>query len=478
MAVTSIVVTIRELPSCVLETLQALLARTPLDVEIIYVAYGVGPAKLEGVRALLAGWSGQLIEGKEWIPQNAARNLGLRHVRSDAEYIVFIDNDVTVEPGWLEPLVACAIETGAGVVGPMTLEGDSAEWIIHMTGGIYREIETPSGKIAFERHINGHLPLASLAAAPIRSRVDYVEGHCILVSQRMLTILNGWDERLITSVEYIDLCLAVHAKGIPIMIEPASVVTYGNLGGICVEDMPQFFKRWNIADTLATFDHFIRKRGLRSDCELVMYGQNFVRDHRGRFRLFDSSAEWARPLHRSTPPPPSTLRDLLDALRLSGYNISGLSALERFCDAVFPSMLDHAPNKNSAASVGLCAAHRLFCDGAHTDLIAAALIYPLLHSGEISRYRGRAIIKKVSRHRQFSDMGEMLDSVRAFEKHLSLLRGDQFLARPASDLRSVVVLAALMGTGRPQTSPAAFAEVLNILRGIGFHAVAESFIRV
>lgn len=476
MAVTSIVVTIRELPSCVLKTLQTLLARTPLDVEIIYVAYGVGPAKLEGIRSLLAERGGQLIEGREWIPQNAARNLGLRHARSDAEYIVFIDNDVTVEPGWLEPLVACAIETGAGVVGPMTLEGDPAKWIIHMTGGIYREIETPSGKVAFERHINGHLPLASLAIHPVRSRVDYVEGHCILVSHRVLTALNGWDESLITAAEYIDLCLAADANGIPVMVEPASVVTYGDLTSICVEDMPQFFQRWNIADTLATFDHFIRKRGLRGDCELVVYGQNFVREHRGRFRLFDSSAEWARPLHRPTPPSPSTPRDLFDALRLGGHSISGLSALDKLCAAVFPSMLDRVPNENSAAFAGIRAAHLLFCDGAHTDLIAAALIYPLLHSGEISRGRGRAIIKEVSRQQQFSDMGKLLDSIHAFETNLSLLQGERFLARPAGSLRAVAVLAALMGAGGSQAAPAAFAEALNLLRGIGFHAVAEAAI--
>src|SRR5206468_4649806 len=40
-------------------------------------------------------------------------------------YAVFIDNDVVVRAGWLDKMIACAEETGAGIVCPLYLWGES-----------------------------------------------------------------------------------------------------------------------------------------------------------------------------------------------------------------------------------------------------------------------------------------------------------------------------------------------------------------
>jgi GT2 family glycosyltransferase len=50
-----------------------------------------------------------------WPSQARRRIAGLL----DTKYAVFVDNDVAILPGWLERLVECAEQTGAGIVGPL-----------------------------------------------------------------------------------------------------------------------------------------------------------------------------------------------------------------------------------------------------------------------------------------------------------------------------------------------------------------------
>ena len=74
-----------------------------------------------------------LITTEHHISPNQARNLGLKEVKT--KYVVFIDNDALVTPGWLEALVRCAEETGAWVVGPLCLIGEIGAGVVHVAGG-------------------------------------------------------------------------------------------------------------------------------------------------------------------------------------------------------------------------------------------------------------------------------------------------------------------------------------------------------
>ena len=56
---------------------------------------------------------------------------------AETEYVVFVDNDVLYTEGWLDRLVACADETGAEVVAPLTCQGLPAHTEIHHAGGDY-----------------------------------------------------------------------------------------------------------------------------------------------------------------------------------------------------------------------------------------------------------------------------------------------------------------------------------------------------
>jgi GT2 family glycosyltransferase len=96
--------------------LERLYEVTEPPFRLIYVDGG-SPQR---VRAYLTDQARQrgfhLLRRDSYLSPNEARNLALRHV--DTRYVVFLDNDVLVTPGWLEALVRCAEETGAWTVGP------------------------------------------------------------------------------------------------------------------------------------------------------------------------------------------------------------------------------------------------------------------------------------------------------------------------------------------------------------------------
>ena len=72
-----------------------------------------------------------------------ARNLGARHARG--KHLVFVDNDIFVEPGWLASLTKCAEDTGAGVVGPLYLKGEPDGPLVHCAGGSIEFVEDDGG---------------------------------------------------------------------------------------------------------------------------------------------------------------------------------------------------------------------------------------------------------------------------------------------------------------------------------------------
>jgi hypothetical protein len=116
-------------------------------------------------RAACAHAGYELILRREFVPCNIARNLGIARVKT--KYVVFLENDVMVEPAWLGALLHCAEEEKADFVGPLCLEGEPAEGNVHSLGGMLL-IENSNGQtVVRERH---HLGPVCLRTAPSISR--------------------------------------------------------------------------------------------------------------------------------------------------------------------------------------------------------------------------------------------------------------------------------------------------------------------
>src|SRR5262245_36224334 len=129
----TIVVSQRERFGDSARSLDSIYEHTDAPFDLVYVDGG-SPRYVRNYLATAASERGfKLIRSETFLSPNQARNLGLRHARS--RYVVFIDNDVVVSPGWLTPLVACAEETGAAIVGPLVCQGSPLHSIVHFAGG-------------------------------------------------------------------------------------------------------------------------------------------------------------------------------------------------------------------------------------------------------------------------------------------------------------------------------------------------------
>lgn len=247
-----------------------LLANTADDVALVYVEGG-GPGLARDAPAFRHRRGRvDVVRREHYLSPNEARNLGFAHV--DTKYAAFIDNDVVVEPGWLEALVAYAEETGAEVVGPLYLDGDPAEAIIHMAGGEARIREAGGITEMFEEHRYRFVPVKDVEIAACRGPTDVVEFHCMLVESAFLRSIGGFDEGFLNTREHVDFCLGVQKAGGAVHLEPATRVAYA-LGAsadappppMTLADVPYYLLRWSEAWSRATFAHADRKWGLTED---------------------------------------------------------------------------------------------------------------------------------------------------------------------------------------------------------------------
>jgi GT2 family glycosyltransferase len=219
----------------------------------------------------------RLIRTEHYLSPNEARNLALEHVQTP--YVVFIDNDLVVAPGWLRRLVGCAEETGADIVGPLTCIGEPVHTRIHIAGGDARITEESGRRVFREKHLFENRKLAEVRGELRRGPTELIEFHCMLTRKSVLDRLGPFDEKLTALAEHTDFCLAVRQQGGIVMFEPSSVVTYVVGPRFTLSDLAYFHYRWRDEWTLASERHFHEKWGTVFNDDLQKY---FVLPHRRR----------------------------------------------------------------------------------------------------------------------------------------------------------------------------------------------------
>lgn len=226
-------------------SLATIFARTDIPFRLIYVDGGspraIGAALEAGVKA--AGHT--YIRTERYLSPNQARNIAMPLV--DTEYVAFLDNDVIFEPGWLAALIACADETGAGLVTPTILVGPESRFpdlVIHHAGGVLDLTPTAEGWDMHRRH--GHEFERYLEARDtlVRGETGCTEFHVVLARKAMLDDIGPFDEQLIGFTDEIDLALSARKNGWKIVYEPTSVVAYAVGKAMTWRERPYFCLRW------------------------------------------------------------------------------------------------------------------------------------------------------------------------------------------------------------------------------------------
>lgn len=256
----TIVVAPRERFSLTKRSLESIYEHTDTPFELIYVD-GRSPRWIANYlkeQSVRRGFT--LIRSDKYLPPNHARNMGLRQVKTP--YVVFVDNDLIVTPGWLSPMVRCAEETGAWAITPLILESEPEDELIHMAGGELAFTGEPGHRRFTTDHRLQGVKVPDVKGTLERQQCDFAEFHCVLVRTDAFEKMGELDEKLLSTREHLDLSLSVTNAGGTVFFEPESLVAYTKPPPVAWYDVPYFLLRWSEAWNTSSLEHFSQKHGI------------------------------------------------------------------------------------------------------------------------------------------------------------------------------------------------------------------------
>lgn len=253
----TIAVVLRERYGNAIRSLQSILRNTERPISIVYVDVRSPSDVARFISEQVPATGLKHLRFERYLAPNEARNIALEHVAT--EFVAFVDNDVIVEPGWLQKLVCCADQTGAWLVGPLYLEGGETDPRIHMAGGFARIELQGLRRYVAEGHFHPQEKLVGLSKALLCGPTELLEFHAILIRTDVFRRLGKLDERLQSLHEHVDLCLNVRAAGGIVAFEPGAVVRYSFEGSLRLSDLPYIALRWSDEWNRSTLSAFKEK---------------------------------------------------------------------------------------------------------------------------------------------------------------------------------------------------------------------------
>ena len=260
----TIVVVPRERFSYTRESLESIYQNTELPFRLVYVD-GNSPRSIEKYLETQAEQKGfELIRTDYYLYPNQARNLGLAKV--DTKYVVFADNDIVVQPGWLKALVDCAESTNAAVVGPLMCQYEPIHEEVHCAGGESRIIVDVKGRRRMREKMykQGHSAVQTRSQMQ-RSQTELCEFHCMLVRTDIFDRVGYFDEKMLNTKEHIDFCMGVMEAGYQVYFEPDSLVTYVPAVPLQWSDLHYYMLRWSNDWESKSLEHLRSKWDLAED---------------------------------------------------------------------------------------------------------------------------------------------------------------------------------------------------------------------
>ena len=241
----TIVVVPRERFSYSRESLESIYQNTQLPFNLVYVDGNSPKAIAQYLQGQAEQKGFESIRTNYYLYPNQARNLGLAKV--DTKYVVFADNDIVVQPGWLKALVDCAeSDKDAVVVGPLMCQHEPIHEEIHCAGGESRIIVDVRGRKRMREKMykQGHSTV-KLRSQMQRCETELCEFHCMLVRTSIFEELGYFDEQMLNTKEHIDFCLGVMEAGYKVYFEPDSLVTYVPAVPLQWSDLHYYMLRWS-----------------------------------------------------------------------------------------------------------------------------------------------------------------------------------------------------------------------------------------
>ena len=171
-----------------------------------------------------------------------ACNAGAKAARG--KFVVFLNNDTVVQPGWLSAMVETAgSDETIGAVGSMLIFPDGR---LQEAGGIVWNDATA--------RLYGYGENPEDLRFNFRREVDYCSGASLLVPKDFFDFLGGFDMRYAPAYyEDTDLCMSVRAAGRKVVFQPRSRVAHFE-GATAGRDLNSGFKRFQEINREKFFD--------------------------------------------------------------------------------------------------------------------------------------------------------------------------------------------------------------------------------
>ncbi len=135
-------------------------------------------------------------------------NLGAAAARG--RYILFLNNDMEVIPGWLEPMVSCLDDDpGVAVAGACLIYADHT--IQHGGVAVVDYLANAKPEIG-GTHLSYRKPV-DMPGARKNQEMRVVTGACLLIRPEVFEQVGGFDEKFWNGNEDVDLCLKVGEAG-------------------------------------------------------------------------------------------------------------------------------------------------------------------------------------------------------------------------------------------------------------------------
>jgi len=201
--------------------LKALHANTPTeDFELIVV----DNASTDGTREFVAAeqTAGRLTAILNEKNAGFARACNQGAAAARGKYVLFLNNDTEVRPGWLSPLIQSAeADPQIGALGGKLLYSDNT--IQH--AGVVLLDDRAHGDPLLAQHIFSRQP-HDLPEANRPKICPALTAACLFVRREIFEQVGGFDEEFWNGYEDVDLCLKISAAGKRLVYQPASVVTH------------------------------------------------------------------------------------------------------------------------------------------------------------------------------------------------------------------------------------------------------------
>jgi hypothetical protein len=262
----------RETVTQVQDALRDLVANTSGPYRLVIVDACYPPETRRWLDDFVRAHDALLLRADCAVTPNEARNAALAHI--DTEFVAFLDDNCFVRDGWLDALVECADETGAGVVAPLygfRASRDGEETVHVFAGRAHVEVEN-GRRLIDDGHSHCGMPLEPAAGELTRTRAETGELHCLLVRTEVFDDIGPFDEELLCTCEHLDLCMLARERGHEVWFEPSAVAVFERPIPVPWRDRPFYVFRWSNQQNATTLAHFSEKWDLDPDGTIERLG--------------------------------------------------------------------------------------------------------------------------------------------------------------------------------------------------------------